>query len=111
MANIDRKKVPLIEDLAIYAQALFNYRRGQDPKDLQLAVLAQRIIIEKSKIYYRSAERIAGLYRQLQKIQDDPVYCEAMAGAVSKHSALAKVWPAYVEVGIIWRKYNHESAK
>jgi hypothetical protein len=98
----DLKNIPMNEDIAVFARCWLRYVASESQDDLALVVLAQRIIFEKAKVYYRGS-RLVGLYTLVENLKKNPAGAKEFADFTfrSKPSRLAQVLPAYRDAGLI----------
>lgn len=98
-----RKNIPLDEDIAVFCRVWLRYIESEDQNDLALVVLAQRVVTEKIRAYYRG-NAAAAVYDLLEKLKKNK---EAAADYdrrfIGKWSlpTLAKALPAYEQAGLV----------
>lgn len=97
-----RANIPLADDLGVFARAWSWYLSAQDRASLRVAVLAQRVIIEKVRATYKKRGKLVEVQAEMDRIMRDQVirhrYAQAGRG---RYSSLADMYPGYVKAGLL----------
>mgnify|MGYP001096702176 CR=1 FL=1 len=93
--------IPLADDLAVYARLFLRYRREPTRDVLALCVLAQRVIVEKARSYYKRRGRMDEVANVLSRINSDPEYARSLVTIQAPDCRLAVIYPKYLQAGLI----------
>ena len=93
--------VPLADDLAVYARLWLRYQDEQTTDVLALCVLAQRVVVEKGRAYYKRRGRTGELKAALDRINNDLDYARSIVGVQSKGCRLGILYPVYHAAGLL----------
>jgi len=92
--------VPIADDLAVYARVLSDFYSRRSQKNYALVVLAQRVVLERSRVSKKKAARLETL-QAIERINSDPEYRAALVLSHDASNRLAGVYPHYVQAGLI----------
>jgi hypothetical protein len=94
-----------VEDVAVFARALDRYEQNRTVANFQVTVLAQRVVIEKAKGYYKRRGQMGKVAQLIGRVISDTGYRKSLGvcndGAAT---ALARLYPDYLSSGLIGGK-------
>lgn len=98
--------IPIAEDYAVYARAYDRWIKTHSQTDAAIAVLAERVIIERSRATNHKRGARASIIRMIRKIQEDPGFrgtCIdwAEANNAAGYGRLVTTYPQYREAGLL----------
>ena len=92
--------IPIDDDLAVYARAVEQYLTSKSVQNLAIVILAQRVLVERVKSQRKAARR-AAVYAAIERINTDADYRSRIAATGDSKTALAKLWPRYLQARLI----------
>lgn len=93
--------IPLENDLAVFARCWLNFLSQQNQMNLALVVLAERVVVEKTKNYFKKAGKLERVAALIDQIKSEPEVARYYVRTQVVDSPLANIYPQYVQAGLI----------
>jgi len=93
--------IALADDFAVYARLCLRYQEERTQDVLALCVLAQRVVVEKAKQYYKRRGRMDEIAKTIDRINNDDDFARSLVYLQDRNCRLGQVYPHYVASGLL----------